>query len=30
VPPDYDLKRLDFPIAMLAGRFDLMADEKDV
>ena len=29
-PPDYDLKRLDFPIAIFAGKYDLLADEKDV
>jgi hypothetical protein len=29
-PPDYDLKKLDFPIAMFGGTEDKMADPKDV
>jgi hypothetical protein len=29
-PPDYDLSLLDFPLAMLGGEKDLLADPKDV
>lgn len=29
-PPDYDMSLLDFPIAILAGQQDLLADAKDV
>ena len=29
-PPDYELHKLDFPIAMFKGRSDLLADPQDV
>lgn len=29
-PPDYDLSLLDFPLAILAGEKDQLADPKDV
>lgn len=29
-PPEYDLKKLDFPIAMFSGSQDLLADPRDV
>ena len=29
-PPDYDMSLIDFPIAILAGEKDLLADPKDV
>ena len=28
--PDYDLSKLDFPVAIMNGKYDLLADPADV